>query len=206
MIKFIKNKEPGYCSLITFWQLVKALGMDYNEFKSKLWFNTPDEKFIREIWNKIVEGKTTFETLEKDFFEKKLDGGKKSLFDYIDEFNKVVYKAQTGIPIDFALNNVKTIHDKISWDEDKLIDTYEKFFQTVPAVPFLTETFCFDGAKKFHKPEHIYITTIEKKIPGGPWTIINYDNDEDGPYEYLSKHLHEPINYLSAGDDTDESQ
>lgn len=194
MVQFMKSKDPSQDALITFWQFVKATGMDYNEFKSTLGFSKKDEIALRNIWDKIHDGKIKFEILEKEFNEKKLNGGTQSLGDHILPFLKFLYEAQTGISDTDAVQDFND--DIMDWDTDRIYDTYEKLFQRVPEVPFITKLLPFSGEKKrVAGPAHMYITTVERKIPGGPFTVREYDSDREGIQEYVSNSMHCPLIY-----------
>ena len=188
-MEFIRNKYPGYCSLITFYQLVKALNMDYNEFKEKLYLMTRNENEIRKLWNEIKEGKKSYREIAKDYFEKK-KGKDHSMYEVIDPFLKIVYKIQTGLDVDEMLDTVKSYkNDLIQWDPIHLNHWFDLFNntngKTNNEVPFLTEFFSFPNFK-FMRPEHIFIQTAQMKTPGGKFHIKEYNSDEDKIREYES--------------------
>ena len=195
MTVFIKNKEPGYCALITFWQFVKATGMYYNEFMNEMGLTHKNGKIIQPIWDSIFTGEAKFDELASKFFTP-MPGGK-SLLDYVDSFLKIIYEAQTGIKVDPLLNSVKNYHRDITeWDNNKILDTYNNFSLRKPEVPFITELFTFNK-DDFQLPEHVYITTMERKVPGGPFTIKEYDSNRDGAMECVSNTPYCPLIYSS---------
>lgn len=207
MVQFMKSKNPNQDVLITFWQFVKATGMDYNEFKSTLGFSKKDELIIRDIWDRIHDGNIKFEIFEKEFNEKKLKGGTESLSDHILPFLKFLYSAQTGITndkvdesINDRVNEFSYVNDFnkdiVNWDDDRIYDTYEKLYQRMPEVPFITKLLHFnEDSKRTNDPVHLYITTVERKIPGGPFTVREYDSDRDSVEEYQTKYMHCPLVY-----------
>ena len=200
MTVFIKNKEPGYCALITFRQFVKATGMDYNEFMSQAGLTHKDGKEIQKVWDSIYNGDAKFDELAKAFFVPMRSG--KSMFDYVDTFVKVIYEAQTGVRVEPLLNAVKDFHRDITdWNTNRITDWFDRFSQRTPEVPFITELFGFNK-DRMHLPEHVYITTMEKKVPGGPFTIREFDSDRDGVIEYTSNSPYCPLIYDSFDPNT----
>ena len=184
----MKNIGNEFSPLITFWQFVKATGMDYNEFKSTLGFNKRNELLLRDLWDKIHFGNVKFEVIQKEFVKSDLNA-------IISAFLHFLYKAQTGIDIE-SLEKVEDFNnDIIDWDNDKLYDTYEKLYKRMPEVPFITELIKFDENRNRKKPYHFYITSLERKIPNGPFTIREYDSDRDDIEEYQSNQMHCPLVY-----------
>ena len=182
-------------AFIAFWQFVKHTNMDYNEFKSKMLLKATDEVKLRKLWNDIHFGKVKFENLKKDFIEKNLDNDMKSLSDYITRFIDLIYQTQTGIRMFPFISAVQRYNDIIDWDNLNIEKTFDKLQDAIKEVPFITKTVKFDANKNKTPDTHISITTIEQKVPNGPFTIKEYDSNNNIVNEYTSNSVHCPLIY-----------
>ena len=182
-------------AFIAFWQFVKHTNMDYNEFKSKMLLKAADEVKLRKLWNDIHFGKVKFENLKKDFIEKNLDNDMKSLSDYITRFIDLIYQTQTGIRMFPFISAVQRYNDIIDWDNLNIEKTFDKLQDAIKEVPFITKTVKFDANKNKTPDTHISITTIEQKVPNGPFTIKEYDSNNNIVNEYTSNSVHCPLIY-----------
>ena len=195
MFNFLRKRNPDLSALMAFWQFVKAANMDYNEFKSKIFFKASDEQKFRKIWDDIHYGKTKFDKLKTEFTEQNLDKNSKSIADYINQFIDILFEAQTGIKSKPIIDDVFDYNDILDWDDFNLEDTFDKLHDAIEEVPFITKTVKFDAEKNKQSTPHISITTIEQKVPGGPYTIKEYDSDHKVINEYTSKSFHTPLLY-----------
>ena len=182
-------------AFIAFWQFVKHTNMDYNEFKSKMLLKAADEVKLRKLWNDIHFGKVKFENLKKDFIEKNLDNDMKSLSDYITRFIDLIYQTQTGIRMFPFISAVQRYNDIIDWDNLNIEKTFDKLQDAIKEVPFITKTVKFDANKNKTPDTHISITTIEQKVPNGPFTVKEYDANNNIVNEYTSNSVHCPLIY-----------
>ena len=182
-------------AFIAFWQFVKHTNMDYNEFKSKMLLKATDEVKPRKLWNDIHFGKVKFENLKKDFIEKNLDNDMKSLSDYITKFIDLIYQTQTGIRMFPFISAVQRYNDIIDWDNLNIEKTFDKLQDAIKEVPFITKTVKFDANKNKTPDTHISITTIEQKVPNGPFTVKEYDANNNIVNEYTSNSVHCPLIY-----------
>ena len=182
-------------AFIAFWQFVKHTNMDYNEFKSKMLLKAADEVKLRKLWNDIHFGKVKFESLKKDFIEKTLDNDMKSLADYINRFIDLIYQTQTGIRMFPFISAVQKYNDIIDWDNLNIEKTFDKLQDAIKEVPFITKTVKFDANKNKTPDTHISITTIEQKVPNGPFTVKEYDANNNIVNEYTSNSVHCPLIY-----------
>ena len=182
-------------AFIAFWQFVKHTNMDYNEFKSKMLLKPADEVKLRKLWNDIHFGKVKFENLKKDFIEKNLDNDMKSLADYINRFIDLIYQTQTGIRMFPFISAVQRYNDIIDWDNLNIEKTFDKLQDAIKEVPFITKTVKFDANKNKTPDTHISITTIEQKVPNGPFTVKEYDSNNNIVNEYTSNSVHCPLIY-----------
>ena len=195
MFEFVRNINPELSAFIAFWQFVKHANMDYNEFKSKMLFKTADEVKFRKLWDDIHYGKVKFSDLKKDFIEKNLDGNMKSLADYINMFVDLIYKVQTGIKYSPFASPIMNYNDIYEWDDLDIEKTFDKLQDAVKEVPFITKTLTFDAKKNKTPDTHVSITTIEQKVPNGPFTVKEYDSDNNIINEYTSNTVHCPLIY-----------
>ena len=178
-----------------FWQFVKRTNMDYNLFKSKMRLNAYDEVKLRKLWDDIHYGRAKFENLKKDFIEKSLDKNSKSLADYVNEIIDLIYQSQTGIGALPLMSDIMNYNDVMNWDSRNIESVFERMHDALEEVPFITKTVKFN-AKKNKKPDtHVSITTIERKVPNGPFTIKEYDSDNNVINEYNSNAVYCPLIY-----------
>ena len=206
MFDFMRSFNSDLSAFIAFWQFVKRTNMDYNEFKSKMILKPADEVKLRKLWDDIHYGKVKFENLKRDFIEKTLDNDMKSLSDYINGFLDLIYQTQTGINMFPFLSAVSHYNDIIDWDDINIEKTFDKLQDAVKEVPFITKTVKFDGRKNKTPDTHISITTIEQKVPNGPFTVKEYDSNNNIVNEYTSNSVHCPLIYEWDRDDGTKEQ
>ena len=206
MFNFVRNLDSDLSAFIAFWQFIKHLNMDYNEFKSKMFLKPADEVKLRKLWDDIHYGKVKFQELKKDFVDKNLDNNMKSLSDYINAFIDVIYKAQTGIMFSPYTSMINNYNDILDWDDINIETTFDRLQDAIKEVPFITKTVKFDGKKNKTPDTHISITTIEQKVPNGPFTIKEYDSDNKVVNEFTSNTVHCPLIYEWDRDDGTKQQ
>ena len=206
MFNFLRTITPDISSFIAFWQFVKHANMDYNEFKGKLLFKANDEAKFRKLWDDIHFGRAKFDDLKKDYVEKTLDKNSKSISDYINSFLDIIYQAQTGITMYPFCMGMRHYNDIIDWDALNIEKAYDKLQDAVKEVPFITKTVKFDAKKNKTPNTHISITTIEQKVPNGPFTIKEYDSDNNIVNEFTSNSVHCPLIYEWDKDDGTKEQ
>ena len=202
----MKTINPDVSSFIAFWQFIKHTNMDFNEFKSKLLFKASDEAKIRQLWDDIHYGRAKFNELKKDFIAKTLDNNSKSMSDYINDFLDIIYQKQTGISMFPFLTGMSNYNDITDWDDINIEKAFDKLQDAVHEVPFITKTVKFDANKNKTPDTHISITTIEQKVPNGPWTIKEYDSNNNVVNEFTSNSVHCPLIYEWDKDDGTKEQ
>ena len=189
MIGFIKNEYPGYCALITFYQFVKQMNMSFNEFNNLV--RPMTNGVIRRLWDDIFTGKVSYEELKREFFK-----NDSFMYKNVDEFVKVLYRLQTGMDADTLMDMTEDYDKDVHfWNKDCIENFFDLAGQGVLGneVPFVTEVFPFEK-KKFKKPEHVFITSMER-LPSGEYRIRQYDSDENFVEDYISKDPYIPLIY-----------
>ena len=195
-LKFIKNEYPGYCTLITFTQFVKALNIPFHEFIEEIENIPKVPKEVQELWEGIRTGRKEYEDIKRDYFRE--DDNGHALYDDVDTFLENIYAVQNGMEIKPIIEATRTKKDRVMYDRDKMLMFFEKFCDRCEEVPFIIEFFSFID-KKFVLPDHVYITTMAKGNGGYYW-IRAYNSDTDGVVQWYSPDVPCPLIFGEAKD------
>lgn len=204
-LQFIQNEYPGYCVLITFYMMIKALRMSFSEFRNNLLsigINLPKNEKIRKWWDDIHHGKAEYNDLKRAFFREDTNG--KSMYDEVDPFVELIYEIQNGMNVTDMINRTKNWNTVHTWDNKKLAQWYDCFKNRCEEVPFVVEFLNFEN-KDLVPQDHVYITTMQPGL-NGMFKIRNYNSDRDGVIETYSKEFICPLIYGLIDEFPDEGE